>query len=226
MNCDRLAPWYRLLEYGALGRALERRRTEFLEQVGDCRRALLLGDGDGRFAAALVTRHREVRVVSVEQSEGMLRCARRRLDALSIAAAERAQFVQADVGVWLRNLSSTAASGEGSQAPFDLVATHFFFDCFSAAELAPLIAVITARTSPGACWLVSEFRQPAGRGWPAWHAWVWLRVLYAFFRMTTGLRVARLADHRPLLAAQGFVLEREITARAGLLASESWRRRE
>ncbi|MBV9128213.1 MAG: class I SAM-dependent methyltransferase [Verrucomicrobia bacterium] len=222
MNCDRLAPWYRLLEYGALGRALERRRTEFLEQVGDCRRALLLGDGDGRFAAALVTRHREVRVVSVEQSAGMLRCARRRLDALPIAAAERAQFLQADVGAWLR--SPPMASPE-SQAPFDLVATHFFFDCFSAADLAPLIAAIAARTSPGACWLVSEFRQPAGRGWPAWHAWVWLRVLYAFFRMATGLRVARLADHRPLLAAQGFVLEREITARAGMLVSELWRRR-
>ena len=54
MNCDRIAHWYRPLEYLVFGRALEKRRFEYLGQVGEVRNALILGDGDGRFTAEFV----------------------------------------------------------------------------------------------------------------------------------------------------------------------------
>ena len=52
MNCDRIARWYRWLEYASFGRALERRRLEYLAATADARRVLILGEGDGRFLAA------------------------------------------------------------------------------------------------------------------------------------------------------------------------------
>jgi len=53
---------------------------------------------------------------------------------------------------------------------------------------------------------------------------LWLRTLYFFFGLCTGLEVRQLTDHRPLLSASGFELERVEEAWFGLVASELWRR--
>ena len=98
---------------------------------------------------------------------------------------------------------------------YDLIVTHFFLDCFDAAGLDRLVARIRTTACPGALWLISEFRQPL------WAAPI-IRGLYLFFRVTTGLRVTQLADHRPVLRAYGFRLLSEETSWRGLLASELW----
>ena len=97
-------------------------------------------------------------------------------------------------------------------AEYDLIVTHFFLDCFDEPELEPLIARLANAASPQARWLISEFR---GNGWL-------VRALYVFFRLTTGLRTRRLADHRPLLKRFGFRLVRHEDAWRGLLSSELW----
>ena len=53
---------------------------------------------------------------------------------------------------------------------------------------------------------------------------IWLRLLYTFFRLTTGLTVRRLPDHRPALLANGFRLVASEIAHAGMLTSECWER--
>lgn len=226
MNCDRLARPYRWLEYGAFGFALERRRNAFLPVAKDACRVLLLGDGDGRFAARLLAscdRTTLIELVCVDSSAAMLELARRRLHSAVRSPSPILELVHTDARRWLCERQARIA--DGSAAPFDLVVTHFFLDCFSAAELPTLVQSIAGVATPGAHWLVSEFRQPpAGAGWRAWHAAAWLRLLYHFFRLTTGLTVSRLPDHRSAFAANGFRLISEQTARAGLLISESWRR--
>ena len=52
MNCDLIAPHYWWIERLGMGRTLERRRRWFLPEIGNARRALVLGDGDGRFLEA------------------------------------------------------------------------------------------------------------------------------------------------------------------------------
>jgi ubiquinone/menaquinone biosynthesis C-methylase UbiE len=98
---------------------------------------------------------------------------------------------------------------------YDLIATHFFLDCFDAPGLERIIDRAANAAQPGALWLISEFRQPT-----------WARPLlagmYLFFRATCGLANRNLVDHRPLLRQRGFQLLREKTSRAGLLASELW----
>ena len=68
LNFDRIARPYRWLEYLSLGRALERCRFHFLPRLRDCRRALVLGDGDGRFTAKLLDANPSVQVDAVDIS--------------------------------------------------------------------------------------------------------------------------------------------------------------
>src|SRR5437660_724241 len=61
-NFSFIARPYRFLEHLALGRALERTRLHFLSAVSHQAQALVLGDGDGRFLARLLTRLRTTRL--------------------------------------------------------------------------------------------------------------------------------------------------------------------
>ena len=183
MNCDLIAPHYWWIERLGMGRALERRRRCFLPEIETARRALVLGDGDGRFLRELLRRNTMVRADYVDSSGRMLELARQK------AGAERVDYRKADA------LRAHFAAEE-----YDLIATHFFFDCFGPSELETLIGGVAAAAKPGAQWIVSEFRTPNVL------ARLLVRALYLFFRITTGLKTRRLADHRPILRAHGFRL--------------------
>jgi SAM-dependent methyltransferase len=210
MNCDRLARWYRLLEYLVFGRALERRRCAYMDQLADVRHALLLGDGDGRFTAELVKRFPLAQVDSVEQSSGMLALAQARLRKLHLDS-ERIRFWPAD------------ARTIDLHGPYDLIATHFFLDCFWLDELRPLIARVGEHCAPGGCWLVSEFGLPDA-GWPRAAAGALIWTMYSFFRIATGLQVSRLPEYGPVLEENGFRIHRRCVTAGGLLVSELWER--
>jgi ubiquinone/menaquinone biosynthesis C-methylase UbiE len=206
VNCDPIARVYRWFEYAAFGRELERRRFRFLAETRDARRALVLGDGDGRFLARLLGNAPDVRVELVDSSKVMLDLARYR------AGSPRVTYHHSDA----RTLALP-------RSQFDLIVTHFFLDCFDEDDLRRLVHGVSGAAQPGAMWVISEFRQPAS-GWRAAWAWLWLRVLYFFFGVATGLKVRRLTDHRPLLDACGFQLEQVEEVWFGLLASEVWRK--
>jgi SAM-dependent methyltransferase len=199
LNCDRIARVYRWLEYAAFGRELERRRFRFLADVAHGERALILGDGDGRFVAEFA-KLSAASIDYVDSSARMLDLARAR------AGNGRVQYRHADA-------LTVPLDSHG----YDLIVTHFFLDCFDASGLERLIERVHAATRPGALWLISEFRQP---GW----ARSLLAAMYWFFRTTAGLSNNRLVDHRPLLEHCGFRLLHEETSRRGLLASELWQR--
>ena len=201
MNCDLIAPHYWWIERLGMGRALERRRRWFLPELGDARRALVLGDGDGRFLRELLRRNSVVRADYVDLSGRMLELARRN------AGAERVEYQRAD--------ARTAGLRPGE---YDLIATHFFFDCFGPRELDMLIGRVAGAAKPQARWIVSEFcvsTMPAR---------LLVRALYLFFRITTGLQTRKLADHRPSMQAHGFRLINERHSRGALVVSERWER--
>jgi ubiquinone/menaquinone biosynthesis C-methylase UbiE len=98
----------------------------------------------------------------------------------------------------------------GFEGEYDLAVAHFFFDCFEEAEIEAMLARINTKS-----WVISEFRNTKW-SWPV------LRGLYFFFRLTTGLRVRSLPNHRKILEKLGYRMEKEQTALRGLLASEMW----
>ena len=201
MNCDLIAPHYWWIEKLGMGRTLERRRRWFLPEIQNTRRALLLGDGDGRFLKELLRHNAVVRADYVDLSRRMLKLARMR------AGTARVSYREDD-----------ALAAEFPRNEYDLIATHFFFDCFNAGELEKLIGRTSEAARPGAQWIVSEFcvtSLPAG---------LLVRALYLFFRITTGLKTRNLADHRPILRSHGFRLARASHSRGGLVVSELWER--
>jgi hypothetical protein len=135
------------------------------------------------------------------------------------ARARQAGFSDRQV----RFVCSDWAEWEADGGPFDLIAAHFFFDCFRPDQLARLIPQISALASPHACWVVSDFRLPA-RGWQRMRARVVTRLAYGFFRLTTGLSASRVAPVGPLLKGAGFELRQHRLFNHGLLHADLWQR--
>ncbi|MDQ2832219.1 MAG: class I SAM-dependent methyltransferase [Acidobacteriota bacterium] len=208
-NFDRVARPYRFLEYLTLGLILERCRTHFLPQILDSRRALVLGDGDGRFLAQLLTGAPHLHADAVDTSAAMLELLRRRCEAAASDVTERLQTHRSSALTF-------SLSGD-----YDLVVTHFFLDCLTQQELECLIARVTPALAPKALWLISEFRIPAGL--MRVPARVLLRALYFAFRMLTGLRTTQLPDHALALSQAGFTRISHHHSMAGVLTTELWR---
>jgi len=210
MNCDHLAPYYETLERLAFGSYLEQVRFAFLAEVTGANRAILCGDGDGRFLAALLRANARVQVDFVDLSGRMIEIAERRVVKMGPSFRERVRFFVEDAREF-----QPQANG------YDLIATHFSLDCFSQAEITEVVARIASWAAPGAQWMVSEFREaetPLGRVWTR----AVIRGLYAAFRFSTGLRVTRLPNYAAALAKEGFSLRSETKKLAGLLQSSLW----
>jgi ubiquinone/menaquinone biosynthesis C-methylase UbiE len=75
----RLARAYRWMEYFSFGPYLKQCRRLRIPEMAACRRAVVYGDGDGRFLSELVRQVPEIQVLAVDASEEMLRRAAQRL---------------------------------------------------------------------------------------------------------------------------------------------------
>lgn len=220
---DKLAAPYRWLEYLSFGRALERARFHFLPRLTGTRRVLLLGDGDGRFTAALLQNAPAAQAVAIDGSQAMLNAlhTRCRLE----GSATRVKTFQADLSRGLPHHPDLShATGHGQQLRFDLVATHFLLDCLSTSSMERLVADVTAQTSGTARWVLSEFRVPPA-GSMHWPARCVVRVLYIAFRLLTGLRANRLPDHASILRFHGWQQKGRHLGARGMLTSELWERK-
>ena len=207
-NFNRLARAYRWLEYLSFGPFLWRCRVHFLSQLAECRHALVLGDGDGRFTAKLLRVIPEVRVHAIDASLRMIESLRQS------AAPHRDRLTTevADLRTW------QPPSGE----KYDLIVTHFFLDCLTTGEVAQLAHGISPFLTRNALWLVSEFAVPQtffGRTIAA----PLVTLLYRAFGWITGLRPQSLPDHDQALALAGWVPQANYTRLHGLLVSQLWR---
>jgi len=209
-NFDRIARAYRWLEYLTLGPLLERTRNHHLPRLANRTHALILGDGDGRFTARLLTRYPTLRADAVDLSQTMLHLLRSRVPHPREARA----------GFRLRTHHQDARTFTPTTPP-DRLLTHFFLDCLTQPELETLITRLTPRLTPQALWLISDFRIPPG---PLhWPARIYIRALYLAFRVLTGLRVTHLPDHATPLRRAGFTCMATHRRLFGLLTTELWR---
>ena len=209
MSFDTLAPYYRTMEWLTAGGVLQRCRTTFLVEAKNSRRALLLGEGPGRFLGELLQTNPRVEVTCVERSPRMIEEARKRLNESELA---RVQFVQADALTW-----------QPPRDKFDLVVTNFFLDCFRREELAALVARIAESATKDARWLLADFREPES-GWRRWRGRAALALMYGFFRVATGLSASRLTPPDGFLETGGFHLASRRLANFGLVHSDLWAR--
>ena len=219
VNFDLLAHPYRWLEYLTFGPLLSRTRLQFLPRLLAARRALVLGDGDGRFLATLVAANPDIVVDAIDSSQRMLSLAARRVR--HAGAAARVTFHHADLNIFLPPVppSRRDASAYEPQAAYDLLVTHFFLDCFTTEQLQTLLPGLARCLRPGALWVISDFNIPATRPLAAR---LLVAALYRAFGLLTGLAVRSLPEYPPLLRRLGFVLLERRSRLAGLLTSELW----
>lgn len=207
LNFDRIARSYALLEKLTFGNALANCRFRFFDQIQSARKALVIGDGDGRFVAAMLAQNQHLSVDSVDISAEMLR-----LQSLRSDQSQRLTLHQADARCF-------TPPSEG----YDLIVTHFFLDCLTQPELDCLVKRLNAHTICNARWLLSEFAIPQ-RGVARLIGRVLVPALYLVFRILTGLRVAQIPDHAPAFQAAGFLRLESHAALGGILRSELWQR--
>lgn len=209
---DLLARPYRTLEYLAFRRTLEKQRFAFLAHANNARRALILGEGDGRFVCEFAKRNTEVTIDCIDASSNMIAVAQERVRKSDIARPERIRF-----------LHRNALTGVNTGLRYDLIVTHFFLDCFSDSDAGQIVAAVHETCAPAATWLIAEFQQPES-GWRKWHARAWLRTMYLFFGLATGLETRHLPKYNARLLAAGFRLCGRELAFADLVSSELWKR--
>lgn len=220
---NRLARLYVWMEAASFGPWLSSARCAFLGDLWQCRHALALGDGDGRFTARLLAANEEIKVDAVDASPAMLWELVRRAG----RDAGRVRTHCADIREWAANhaLASDGSRTTDAQAgrmAYDLLITHFFLDCLTTTEVRALAAQMRSLVAPSAVWLISEFAEPSnGFGW--FVARPLIGFLYRAFGRLTGLAVRSLPDYRAALAESGFCLEKRQSSLGGLLVSEVWR---
>ena len=229
VDFDKVARVYRWFEYLSFGGALQRCRLAQMARMLSARHALVLGDGDGRFTAALLAGNRQVSVVALDSSAAMLSLLAAR--ARDLGASGRLTTVQGDAlrllalagsGPDLKGMDRPGSQPSGAhdvlwpREGFDLVVSHFFLDCFSTGEVERLADGVLPRLVPGALWVVSEFDTPV-----PWTRWV-VACLYKAFRLLTGLGPQTMPLYEEALAMAGCVCVETRPSLRGLLKSTAW----
>ena len=207
-NFDPVARIYRWAEYLALGPLLRRTREALLPDLAGTRRALVLGDGDGRFTALLLCRMPGLHVTAVDTSVRMLALMSSRCGLQG--DSHRLQVLH------------RSALEHHADSDTDLVVTHFFLDCLEQEDVNRLAKGLAAEVSADCCWLISEFGVPA-RGRGRSFARIYIRTLYLSFRLLTGLQPQHLPDYGSALRAAGWSALKRQERLGGLLRSELWR---
>jgi SAM-dependent methyltransferase len=208
---DRLAPLYRWLEWATYGGLLQWCRTAQLDRLHDCRRALVVGEGDGRFLAALLRSNLTLTAESVDISPGMIALARREVARVP-GGPPRVRFFVGDV-----RTDPLPAAG------YDLVVTNFLLDCFPADQLAATVRRLADAADLSAGWIIGDFALPES-GWKRFAAKFILAGMYAFFRVVTGIPARKLVDPDPMMKAVGFAIVSRRQRLGGFLVSTLWRR--
>lgn len=211
-NFDPLARAYRWMEYLSFGPILERCRFHFLPACRTAHRALVLGDGDGRFTARLLATNRSIQIDAVDASAAMLRELHVRAAHSVDDADHRLRTVQADLRRYTPDRSG-----------YDLVVSHFFLDCLTEDEMEEMGAGIVPHLASRCRWLISEFAIPERR-WSRAVARALIRFLYLAFQTMTHLHVKKIPDYARILVACGFGRQQQVHFLGGLLTAEIWER--
>ena len=206
MGFDRLAPFYRRLEWVLAGGKLQTCRLRHIHALKDCQRVLLAGEGHGRFLTELVRRYPLMNITYADQSPGMLKAAKTALASAGLAY-DRVTFQQADL-----------VHAVLSVGVYDAIVTHFFLDCFSPQELSMVVANLSHSANDRAVWLLSDFCE-AQEGWRHLRSRLILKLMYWFFRRATKLSASYLTDPMQYLPLEGFRLHNRVEFEWGLMYS-------
>jgi len=179
---DNIARVYARLESLTFGDLIERARDHALSAIDPAKpqTALLLGDGDGRFACRALRSNPLLHIDSIDNSPSMLRLAQSRIETVDSRLLERYSPIE-----------SNALNHTFETAKYDIVVTQFFLDCFQSEQANRLIDRLHASIKPKGRFAYADFSIPEKQPWNFLGRFL-LKTLYHCFRSTTDIRATRL----------------------------------
>ncbi|SHJ74144.1 Methyltransferase domain-containing protein [Hymenobacter daecheongensis DSM 21074] len=191
---DHVAAFYDPLSRLVFGRALQWAQLKALESLPPGHPyVLIIGGGSGWVLPEALRQRPNARILYVESSPLMLVKARETLLRRVPTHATQVEF----------RLGTEAVLGPHES--FDAIVTFFFLDLFSPARLREVLAQLAAVRRPHAPLLLADFR-PAQTLWQRGL----LRLMYAFFRLTTGISARQLPPIHAELARFGLRPQRQL----------------
>jgi tRNA (cmo5U34)-methyltransferase len=200
---DRIAPVYDRLAGVVFGSAIRDAQRVHLGALQNAHEILIVGGGTGWLLVDVLSIHPQVRVTYVEASERMIELARKQI---SDSDSLRVEFIHGTHEM----LSQPEA--------FDAVIINFFVDMFTTAALAEIVARLNIALQPAGQLFCTDFVDD--KGWQK----MFLKLMYAFFRLATGLRNQRLAPWRKIIADNGFELAQSSLFWSGFICSQRFRK--
>jgi len=181
-NFDRIAWMYDALARLVFGRAIDQSQQALTDFVPASGHLLVLGGGTGRLLPMLWRTSPNIHITYIDASGEMIRRAKARQ-----SQGQHIEFIH----------GTEADIPEGKA---NAVITPFYLDMFEGERLDKVVRKIDSHLAEDGQWLVAEFKD-AGRWWQR----LLLRIMYGFFRWSTGISAARLADYEQVLAGCGWL---------------------
>lgn len=178
---DRVAWIYDTLARLVFGNAVDKSQEALLRHLPESGNLLLLGGGTGRFLPELWRLRPALSITFIDASHEMIRRAKARQ-----APGQKVQFIHGTE----RDIPS---------GMYDSILTPFYLDMFEGEVLDEILNVLSSHVVQNGTWLVADFND-SGRWWQA----IMLNSMYLFFRWTTGIQAAHLADLETALNKLGW----------------------
>jgi len=166
-NYNHIAFIYDALVRLVFGHQLVKAQRCFLSELPQNANILFVGGGTGKILPELLSIAQPHIVDYVELSPKMISIAKKRC-----LHQERVQFIQKDFNDFVPNKK------------YDVVITFFFLDLFEEEKINRLIQKINMSLSTDGLWLFADF---VDRGHYQWYQKVFVKLMYAFFRLFTNV---------------------------------------
>lgn len=189
------------------GRRLESARFQGIAtfEFSKPQRALIIGDGDGRFSQMALTENPHLSIDSIERSSKMRKQASLRIQKLGENYRDRHRYIAHDV----RDFSF-------ANSEYDFVVAQFFLDCFSSNDANVLLRNFARTLKPNGKLIYVDFAVPC-KAPLRWLGKGFITILYLFFRITTDIGTSRLPE---LVWPNSLRISRKQLFLKGLVTSE------
>ncbi|HXA02171.1 MAG TPA: class I SAM-dependent methyltransferase [Cytophagaceae bacterium] len=202
LNFDHIARYYNILSTIVFGSSIHKAQLQFLDRIPENSNVLIIGGGSGKFlkefccwpvggqSREMLIKSRIKKILYVEYSAEMIRLSK---EAIGVIPENKLVEFRLGTEADLRN-----------DEVFDVVITHCFLNLFEGLQLRSVMNKINSHLTPGGIWLFSDFRISSNRFHKIWQGLL-TKIMYLFFRITTGLQNKNLEKFDDLFIAMQLI---------------------
>lgn len=195
---DRIAFIYDFLASLVFGKEILRSQQQYIEELPTSGRILFIGGGSGK-VLELISRLRPQLIIDyVEPSLKMIRKAKKRRSANEI--------------YWYNG----SYEDFFNDVKYEAVLTFYYLDMYKNKEMPDLVSRINTRLSTHGIWLFADFLDTKSYKKAQQ---VLVRIMYLFFRITTGLRNQKLPDYIAGFNTNGLTVVKSQKFFGGMISS-------